>query len=148
MKLKNPNQVPVGGFAFWYKASSGTITELRAHSLAQLTEKVRLTFLAQNITYTGNLSDIVQHQICLNQPVPAEVCDSSGLGDDLHHKFVAPFLKVAAKVMDSTGIRSLQPLSRLAMQTSHCQFCSGTKVFDPSANNEGRAGNLNSIFPK
>jgi len=148
MRLKNPNQVPVGGFTFFYKASSGRVSEVSANSLPQLTEKVRLTFLAQSISYTGELSDIIQHQICLNQPAPADCCDSSGLGDDLHVKFVAPFLRAVGKAIEDSGISTIQSIGRMAIQASNCEDCGGSKVYDPEINNQGRAGNLNSIFPK
>lgn len=137
----------MGGYLFYF-LSGETVQQLMAPSLRQLTEKARLTLLAQGIPPPEELSVIIEHQICLRQPDPKSACWSSGLGDDLHNKWVKTFLSSAARAITVIGTPTAKNIGRAITKVATCQTCAGTTVYDPQANNLGRAGNLNSLFPQ
>jgi hypothetical protein len=153
MKLKNKNETPHGGFTFYFKANDGTTVMVRSNSLSQLSEKVSVQMRNLLIPVPSNIKTIIEHQICLRQPSPIEACWSSGLGDDLHHKWIAPFLKrvsmgLAPSEGSSEGLisRARKKASGIVQSIARCSSCSGTKVYDKSKNNLGRAGMVNKLL--
>lgn len=149
MKLKNKNEVPVGGYSFhFYGVSLEAVGKRRMQtitcdSISQLTEKTRLTFLAQSIPFPDNMQEIIEHQICIRQPNPPEACWSSGFGDDLH-SLIVPFVK---KIADKLEAGKNAKLASRLRKVSDCSSCGGTSVFDPNVNNLGRAGKVNHLLP-
>ena len=145
MRLKFPGDVPHGGWAFYLKVR-GKEVKLQSHSLALLTESVRKTLASNQLDVPSpeDLRTIIEHQICLRQPDPVEACFSSGIGDDLHHRFVVPVIDWLQRNVSKTVGRRLQALD----SAKGCAGCKGTTVYDPSKGiaNTGRAGALNTVF--
>lgn len=166
MRLKNSNKTPPYGWVFWYKAPDGTTVQLapQVNSLSALTAYVIKTFENQGIAVPENMQEIVEHQICMRQDNPTETCWSGGIGDDLHHKWVKPFLKKVIAAVEEEPETGATPkkkgvLSRAfsaarravrkqAQAIKSCVGCSGTITYDPTVNNLGRAGVLNELPQK
>lgn len=149
MRLKNRNQTPPGGFAFYYENIS-TGQEIRvptgsgsANGVSQLTGLVDASLRNNGMEVPPDLPLIIEHQICLRQPVPLDVCFSGGIGDDIHHKVMRPLLRSIARGAAKVGLKKV---SGAATKIGGCSGCSGTKTFVQGANNLGRAGTLNKGF--
>ncbi len=146
MTLRYPQDMPHGGWVFYLLIGKQEV-KLQASSLSQLTESVRMTLQRNGLPALSpeDLSTVVQHQICLRQPNPKESCFSSGLGDDLHHRFVAPVIDWIQRTVSAKTGRRIKGLDSV----KGCSGCKGTTVYDPSLGlaNTGRAGALNSVLP-
>lgn len=158
MRLKNKREVPEGGYQFLYYAigkegkvlvqvmkSNGPISD----PISQLTEDAKRSMAMNGVIVPTNLTEVIEHQICLRQSNPMDVCYSGGIGDDLHHRFIKPFLLSAAENIEGAGSGVLGNIanaaSRVLRSVANCVGCAGTRVYDQSANNLGRAGTLNKI---
>jgi hypothetical protein len=95
------------------------------------------------ITFDKYISKLIQHQMCLTQPI---ACWSDGFGDDLHSlagkvdSFVEKAPAPVRRIMQN-AIARLTPSKARAF--SSCGTCGGTRVMNPQANNLGRAGTVN-----
>lgn len=145
MRLKNRDHRPEGGFAFHYvRDSDGVAVRVDgANGMAQLTERVEKSFANNKMTVPPNLAEIIEHQICLRQSNPLDACWSGGIGDDLHHKWIKPFLSTAAAAMPGTGI--MASVKKAVEKVAGCSSCGGTKIYDSKRDNTGRAGKLNRL---
>ena len=151
MRLKNKNIAPQGGFSFYFVGDGEVVVHVTGNSIPQLTEKARASMSNQGISIPENLPEIIEHQICLRQSNPTEACYSGGIGDDLHHKFIAPFLKsVASRVGGTASGSGFIAKARTAFasaveRVAECQSCKGTTVYKDGKKNLGRAGSLNNL---
>lgn len=139
MRLRNVNEPPPGsGFSFYFEAPDGAVVSInRANGLVELEREVRAAMKNNGVEAPDELAKIIQHQICLRADDPESLCWSGGIGDDLHHKWVKPFLVKVADVVKG-GI-----ISSLARALSSCGGCSGTRVYKPGENALGRAETIN-----
>lgn len=153
MKLKNPNHSPHEGFVFYFIHPSNGETQMvgGANSIDTLETKVRHQFSNLKMPVPENLREIIEHQICLRQPRPMESCWSGGLGDDIHHKWVKPFLAKVASVSEPTKVgggiisRIRRGAASMARRVGSCGSCGGTHVYEQSSQNLGRAGQINQV---
>lgn len=154
MQLKNRNATPQGGFTFRFNTPDGSVMSIRSTGLSQLTEQVKRVFRNLGMEIPDNLSVIVEHQICLNQSSPTTACWSSGIGDDLHHKWIAPFLNriadvaaPSARTAVTTGVVSKvrNAVAKAVRKVAGCSSCKGTRTYKQGVNNLGRAGTLNKL---
>lgn len=139
MRLRHPTEPPPGaGFSFYFEATDGSVVSInRANGLVELEREVRASMKNNGVEPPADLAKIIQHQICLRADDPRSLCWSGGIGDDLHHKWIKPFL---VKVADATkgGV-----ISSLARALASCSGCSGTKVYRAGKNALGRAETVN-----
>lgn len=153
MTLKQPNTKPHGGYSFFYEGPGGVVIQVNegANGLGQLATQVRASMRANGVVLSPaenrQLEAVIEHQICLRQPDPLESCWSGGLGDDLHHKYIKPFLKrvVARSIKSENGLMKF--IGAVATKVSGCSGCGGTTVYARNKRNLGRAGVLNKIAP-
>lgn len=133
---------------FYYEHNRITAS-VTGNNLAQLTEKVKGAFSNNGIPIPEDLQVIIEHQICVCQDNPTEVCWSGGIGDDLHNKWIGPFLKRLARAMDTSeeGVisRARRAVAKTAEKIAGCSSCKGSRVYQNGKNNLGRAGTLNKI---
>jgi hypothetical protein len=146
MILKNRNSTPPGGFVFYYE-NPKTGEEIRvptsgsANGLPQLTVWVGNAFQANGIPQDPDLGLVVEHQICIRQKNPLDICYNGGIGDALHHNIFKPLLKVASKAASRVSKSAAQALNK----KSNCRSCGGTTTYKLGENNLGRAGSLNKL---
>ncbi len=161
MRLKNLNESPHNGFTFHFRNEVAQQNDMvTGNSLDNLESKVTAQFRNLKMAVPENLRQIIEHQICLRQPNPANSCWSGGLGDDLHHKWIKPFLTRVADKLDAFptpfrgvnerpkgGIisRAAKAIAKTARRVSTCGSCGGTRVYEQGANNLGRAGQINQV---
>lgn len=149
MRLKNRNQTPPGGFAFYYE-NIETKQEIRvpqgdksANGVSQLTGLVQASLTNNGMEIPPQLALIVEHQICIRQDNPLTLCFSGGIGDDVHHKVMKPLLRSIARGAAKVGAKIV---SDAATKIGGCTGCGGTKTYVQGRNNLGRAGTLNKGF--
>lgn len=144
MKLKQPNQVPSGGFCFYFRRESDNLQiKITGRNLRDLADKARKAMVNSAMSPPDNLAEIVEHQICLRQPEPTEACWNSGAGDALHHDLLKPFLKKAAKSLKALGLKRIGEAVR---RKAGCSSCGGTREYRSGVDNLGRAGKLNKVL--
>lgn len=157
MTLKDYNRSPAnGGFRFFYKKPDGESSQVHhPSSIEQLVVRTVEQFRNNGMEVPENLRQIVEHQICLRQPNPLESCWSGGLGDDIHHKWISPFLSKVEKLSDKMvkgrkGIfaKVVAAVGGVARAIRKCGDCGGRKTYEQGKNNLGRAGTLNRISRK
>lgn len=171
MRLKTLNESPFGGFVFFFHNEKLHQTDqVQANGLDTLTDKTAAQFRNLGMEVPENLREIIEHQICLRQPNPTASCWSGGLGDDLHHKWIGPFLTRIADSLDgSTGSPPTAPpfpdkatrspkrvfrgfiskaahaVAQTARRVASCGSCGGSRTYRQGSNNLGRAGSLNKL---
>ena len=145
MTLRNPNETPNGGWKFYFQSTEGgkpfTNEVSGANSVDDLTRKAALQMTNMNVSVPENLKQIVEHQIC-TRAHPGD-CWMSGIGDELHNKWIKPFLTGVAKT--ATKMK-LNGVAKKAKSLSGCSSCGGTSVYVEGENNLGRAGTLNDLL--
>jgi len=166
MRLKNLNESPsAGGFTFFFHNERLNQTDqVVANGLDTLTDKTASQFRNLGMEVPENLREIIEHQICLRQPNPTSSCWSSGIGDDLHHKWIKPFLTRVADALEGkqpafpdkatrspkrrfTGMisQAAKTVAKAARRVASCGSCGGSRTYKQGTNNLGRAGSLNRI---
>lgn len=145
MHLKEKNRTPQGGFKFYFKSPNGdTIQVAGANSVSQLEAMVTANFKNLKMEVPANLSQLIEHQICVRQARPSDLCWNDGIGDDIHTKWAAPFLSGAARL----AAKVLGPdskIERVIRAVKSCPSCGGSRVYSAGKNNLGRAGTLNRL---
>ena len=165
MRLKNLNESPSGGFTFFFHNERLNQTDqVVANGMDTLTDKTASQFRNLGMEVPENLREIIEHQICLRQPNPTQACWSSGIGDDLHHKWIKPFLTRVADALEGkqpafpdkatrspkrrfTGMisQAAKTVAKAARRVASCGSCGGSRTYKQGTNNLGRAGQLNRI---
>lgn len=152
MRVKYPHKVD---WVFYYRTLSDPPLEGRisGSSKQDLVNKIKSQFAGLGIEVPDNMGDIVEHQICLRMPNPSQDCWNSGVGDEIHHAWMKPFLSkvsdAVSKVESGAGNITLKKfastLKKKIKLASNCSSCGGTTVYVPGVNNLGRAGTLNKL---
>jgi hypothetical protein len=165
MKLKNRNESPPEvGWVFHFENLDGRVQRVApANSIKDLATKARKMMLNHRVPIPANLEEIIEHQICARMSNPTEHCWSGGLGDDIHFKWVRPFLSSAQLKLEasvdgrlSTGEKTfIKRFAKAAADVAvkvikkarSCGACGGTKVYrhGDAHGNLGRAGMLNQM---
>jgi len=164
MRLKNLQESPHGGFVFFFHNEKLHQTDqVMANGIETLLNKTEAQFRNLGMEVPENLREIIEHQICLRQPNPTASCWSSGIGDDLHHKWIKPFLTRVADTLDKptpfpdkatrspkrTFTSFVSKATKAAASTirrvASCGSCGGSRTYKQGSNNLGRAGTLNRL---
>lgn len=153
MKLKTRNRTPHGGFVFFFKLSSGETIQVSSPNFNSLVSDSKKIMTANSIAVPQNLEEIIDHQICSRAQDPLEDCWSGGLGDDLHNKWIGPFLRRAAAKIAPRNSGSIMAVARQAVseaikKVANCRTCGGGKVYKEGETGMGRAGKINKVFKK
>lgn len=163
MRLKNLNTSPSnGGFLFFFHNERLNQTDqVSANGLDTLVDKTSAQFKNLGMEVPENLREIIEHQICLRQDNPLSACWSGGFGDDLHHKWINPFLTKVADTLDKTPSfpdratrsprrnftsvisKAAKAVAQTARRVASCGSCGGSRTYKQGSNNLGRAGSLN-----
>lgn len=151
-------RIPAAGFA---KSSRGLSILVDAYFNSQAMQgkpeyldSAKKEARALHIEYWDYLTNLIEHQICLrNGGSGGKLCNSSGLGDDLHslaegvdsiiEKSPKIVKKVVATALRSTLLRGKKISNNVQPRLSGCSACGGSKSYNKQGNNLGRAGRLN-----
>jgi len=92
----------------------------------------------------------IEHQICLRESDPKQMCWNGGIGDKIHTLAgdIDRAIAKAPSIISKVGIAAVKAATLVTTGKAHrklgtCSTCGGTRVFSPNANNLGRAGTLN-----
>ena len=110
----------------------------------EYTKKAREEAVKLDISFPAYVQKLIHHQICRKGLAD---CYSNGVGDDIHKLFGG---------LDGIVAKLPTPLRRAAEAVTKvitggqkklggCSACGGTKTFEPSKNNLGRAGTVNRV---
>lgn len=145
MHLKDKNRTPSVGFVFYFKAPNGTEVRVpvrgSAPGVVKLEQLVKANFQNIGMEIPGNLSQLIEHQICIRHPNPLDQCWEDGFGDHLHYSVALPIIEKAQKAIKKATGKASKTLSKIG----GCSGCKGTKVYDSKKRNLGRAGILNHL---
>lgn len=152
MRLKNDNLTPSEARVFYYIGPGKNGQEKAykvgpANSMPQLVQWSSDQMRNQGMEVPENFAEIVEHQVCLRFQRPLDFCYSGGLGDDLHQKWIAPFLSKTADQLSKLG-KLGKAVASIVNKVRTCTGCGGTRVFKSGSNNMGRAGTLNQLSKK
>jgi hypothetical protein len=154
MRLANDNNTPSRFRVFYYegKDEKGRVKTFRvgpANSIPQLVQWSQAQMKNQGVELPENLEtlrEIIEHQICIRMVHPYRYCYSGGIGDDIHNKWIKPFLSsIEVKVEKMGKLGKL--VATVVKKVKSCGGCGGTRVFKSGVNNMGRAGKLNKLKP-
>ena len=155
--MVNPagDQVTLGPFSTAYPLIDKVMSYIEVYdSMTDSKYSVRLKEEAARVA-GGDMRKyvklLIEHQMCVRLKGRIQ-CWSGGVGDDVHtviSKVEGFVLENAPAVIVGAVRRFAKAVTRGASNTvSSCSSCGGTAVMDPSKNNLGRAGALNSFFKK
>lgn len=115
---------------------------LTGNSISQLTDRVKSNFKNLGMEIPEDLAIIIEHQICLRQPAPMEVCWNDGIGDELANEWITPILTSIARKAAKLGA---EKIARIITLVAGCSPCKGAKTYVAGESNLGRAGKLNKL---
>lgn len=116
MRLKNPNEEPIGGWRYWYEDSFKNRYFVAGDSRKTLFKNVRSDMKANGIAIPENLEAIIEDQICMKQPKGRCLYDQ-GLGDTIA-KNVHVFAGGIDATMAKMGVKT--QLEKRARECSGC----------------------------
>lgn len=155
--MVNPagDQVSLGPFSTAYTLVNQVMSYINTYdSMTEDKYSIKLKEEAAKVA-EGDLQKyvklLVEHQMCVRLKGRID-CWSGGVGDDVHtviSKVEGFVLEQAPAVIVNAVRRFAQAVTNgKSNKVSGCSSCGGTTVMDPSKNNLGRAGALNSFFKK
>ena len=107
MRLRFPNQEPIGGWKYGFKDQDDNIFTVKGDSLIDLVKNVKEEMTANRIPIPSNIRSYIEDQICMKQPKGKCLYDG-GLGDIAAlgaHTFLGAIDGVAKKLGVKTQLR-------------------------------------------
>lgn len=114
MKLKNRNEVPIGGFYYDDPITGETI--VTDGNFDKLLSGVKAWYKLKGVPEPDRLKELIEDQICTRQP-PGKCYYTKGVGDQ-----IAKAIHTVAAVIDSAAGTNLQTRAR------SCGKCSKRRV--------------------
>lgn len=126
------------------------INAFDAHTNNEYSKNLKKRASEKGASFQDYIRLLVEHQICVRNPHPDQICWDSGFGDRIHmlagkvDSFVEKLptsFKTIGKTL--TKAATFVATGKSSSTLGGCQTCGGTRRMDPSKNNLGRADLLN-----
>lgn len=121
MKLKDPNETPVGGIWYQYQDEKGNTFRVNGYGipLKSFTPIVGNHMKNNNVAVPENLAQLIEQQICERQPKGKCWIEPGDATKKVIHSF--------ARVIDKTANKLGLPNPNLEKKASKCKTC-GNRV--------------------
>jgi len=121
----------------------------------EYTDMIRFNAGKLTTPWRSYIKKVIEHQICIRNNRPDELCWNDGFGDKLHSltKKIDVVIDHLPKFISSAAQMAVRAVTKAATGKSSpriggCATCGGTRTFNPGVQNLGRVGKLNVVLSR